>query len=1281
MILSKVMSEALGTFNPDTFEIQWKQADDRGRGDMIRSAYDLPLDHAALIALQAYRCSDPAIQSYARDLLTDILKRLGKESAHAAQTASALIASRIYDVIVLHQNSKNLTYLFTALTAFGEHGSFFAFKLLVGGVLQADEMLSMICSLPETQRLGIVDEYFRATPCVRLTYVSLFRDVLKGITHRDTMTLYYAELFDKKGNADPFLANIDPALRDPDQLLKKEIQSTTPDEVICGLKALAMISGEVPSEVLTDRLKGQDVRNIRLTIYHLIENGPLGQYPDLNELLWETLCRYSGSDLDEAICIFRAIAVGCGLPLFQLMDKIKTVCPKLMPGICDEINGESRLSFLLMQDIAVNRDKYVNAHPMVLRTIILHMVRKRPERIIRLLQNDAKEKNTSSPFVECLDRLLRKEAADIKAQFDLKKAFSKNVTYSRLNAQEKKHFLAVRHKTEPTDSFLNLQNRVMENLDLGQGHFIAATLYLNQSVVKGGNWSGIIMSNAWFKGSVFYKVDLSNARFEQVCFDNVLFRDINAQGAVFINCSFRNAKLFNCDFSHANLSGVSFNGAAISRTQFRETNLSFAAFANCHLFAVSFDTAFLEYSDFSYVRAVFVRFSGAADAYMKTNGIDYNARQHPISIKNLPKFSPRVLAEINLMFFCEFTHFGRTRFQSQNKLTLLAAFDVFKPARADLFQMVPLLIHMNIELKGSNPIDPDTPCGIAAFYPSTQALSVLTRYSKHQNIEIRRDETPAIEALYTMGSIGSLAQTPDSDIDYWVCINGRAFSHARLDQLKQKLRMLEILADDLFETSVTFFIVDIQKVQRNDFGGTSQESSGSAQACLLKEEFYRTMIHIAGKLPLWAVVPTDVSFNFYSLIFKRVSQFTASKRYIDLGDVHSVPVNEYYGAAIWQMFKWLKSPFKSVIKLAMFAIYAKSLGKEPLLCNTYKNEWMNAGIQMRFTRNDSYLAILDKLLGHCQAAGDRDAMDIFLTCFFLKMEMLDLRELDDTAFGLRKVLLESLLNRWGWSLEQVLKLGQYRSWPYTEIKALSATIEAYMFTKYDQVQAVFKDSCQGDIMISDTDRAQLTRKVDVAYKEKPYKIKKLFLIAENDAYFSDLNLTYHIDREQAVKWELFQRRQDKDRTLKMPVFEADRVEHICAWLIYNHLHHSDAELGVTPNSSNIGYNDVKNLYGAMNDFFSLGLGPESVFLDFTESSPTIFSAFVTINLDADQPRSRVEDYCVIYINTWGEMFCRPSVEGACFDHLALAKKDILAALDIQTFPVNTQFYFPRGKVS
>lgn len=213
-----------------------------------------------------------------------------------------------------------------------------------------------------------------------------------------------------------------------------------------------------------------------------------------------------------------------------------------------------------------------------------------------------------------------------------------------------------------------------------------------------------------------------------------------------------------------------------------------------------------------------------------------------------------------------------------------------------------------------------------------------------------------------------------------------------------------------------------------------------------------------------------------------------------------------------------------------------------------------------------------------------------------------------------------------------------------------------MLSKYDQVKQVFQDVSFKGVMISDKDRQQLTRKVDVVYKEKFYKIKKLFLIAENHDYFSNLNVKYHPRGELAGKWELFQKNQGGQKEEEAALFRAERIEHLCAWLIFNHLYHNKGPLNLIPNPTCISYNDIQQLYRTMYEFFSQDLNPASMFYDYTESLPTIVSVFVTINFEAEQPRSMVEDYCLVYLNSWGEMFCRPSVKGGALPIWALPKK-------------------------
>jgi hypothetical protein len=51
--------------------------------------------------------------------------------------------------------------------------------------------------------------------------------------------------------------------------------------------------------------------------------------------------------------------------------------------------------------------------------------------------------------------------------------------------------------------------------------------------------------------------------------------------------------------------------------------------------------------------------------------------------------------------------------------------------------------------------------------------------------------------------------------------------------------------------------MDLQDIRTNNFGSVSQEGSGTALKSILKEEFYRTMTLIEGRVPLWWIVPPD----------------------------------------------------------------------------------------------------------------------------------------------------------------------------------------------------------------------------------------------------------------------------------------------------------------------------------------------------------------------------------------------------------------------------------------
>ena len=247
------------------------------------------------------------------------------------------------------------------------------------------------------------------------------------------------------------------------------------------------------------------------------------------------------------------------------------------------------------------------------------------------------------------------------------------------------------------------------------------------------------------------------------------------------------------------------------RSSFGNTQLSCACFAHSQISGVSFATAHINLADFSGVKARFSRFPSYARSVIRAEGIDYNARHYQLSFNDFPPIDQTLVSEINMLIFCEFIHYGENKFLDQNKLSLLTAFDIFKPSQADFFQIVPLLIHENFNFLETGPIHSKTPCGIADFLPSNQAVNICESYIGKNKFKTRRSENPQIEGLFTMGSIGSIAQTFESDIDYWVCINEDLIESYALELLRIKLGLLEVMAWNKFKTRVTFFIVEDRK--------------------------------------------------------------------------------------------------------------------------------------------------------------------------------------------------------------------------------------------------------------------------------------------------------------------------------------------------------------------------------------------------------------------------------------------------------------------------------------
>ena len=162
----------------------------------------------------------------------------------------------------------------------------------------------------------------------------------------------------------------------------------------------------------------------------------------------------------------------------------------------------------------------------------------------------------------------------------------------------------------------------------------------------------------------------------------------------------------------------------------------------------------------------------------------------------------------------------------------------------------------------------------------------------------------SIDGIYTIGSVGSIGQSKKSDWDIWVCLPESLTEDKKL-QLTQKCQGIEHWAQQI-GAELHLFLVTQNQFKHGTQNQLDNESSGSAQHWLLLDEFYRSAIAIAGKPILWrALSPVPIE----------------TDNYIDFGDIPAPPAQEYFGAMLWQLYKGIDSPEKSLLKALLLSAY------------------------------------------------------------------------------------------------------------------------------------------------------------------------------------------------------------------------------------------------------------------------------------------------------------------------------------------------------------------------
>ena len=361
----------------------------------------------------------------------------------------------------------------------------------------------------------------------------------------------------------------------------------------------------------------------------------------------------------------------------------------------------------------------------------------------------------------------------------------------------------------------------------------------------------------------------------------------------------------------------------------------------------------------------------------------------------------------------------RGRFLSVNQGRLARAMEGLAPRQQALLNLLALFFHINHPLLPGY-VSACTPAGVSGYEPDATTLAAARHLIRDFSCSMGNScPLQPIHGLFLMGSLGTLAQTDQSDMDVWICL-APDLSDAAVSALRKKCRRLEAWATSQ-GCEAHFFLIDAQL--RNDEGDEPRQR-------LLLDEFYRTAIWLAGRTPLWWWVPVHEEARYAEFAGGLLDVHAVGRHEtIDLGHLAHIAPGEFLGAGLWQLFKGIESPYKSLLKLLLIEVYASEHPQVNCLSLDFKQSvYAN---QLDLDELDPYVVVYRRIERYLKGRAELQRLELVRRSLYLKVG----HKLSNGETGMQwqRRLLKRLTREWGWDEQHLAMLDNRSQWQAQQI--------------------------------------------------------------------------------------------------------------------------------------------------------------------------------------------------------------------------------------------------------
>ncbi|MGL4369967.1 MAG: class I adenylate cyclase, partial [Spirochaetota bacterium] len=499
-------------------------------------------------------------------------------------------------------------------------------------------------------------------------------------------------------------------------------------------------------------------------------------------------------------------------------------------------------------------------------------------------------------------------------------------------------------------------------------------------------------------------------------------------------------------------------------------------------------------------------------------------------------------------------------------------------------------------------------------------------------------ENPFVEMIAVMGSVGTIAYNKKSDFDYWVCINKNSVPEKEYFAFRRKVELIQKWAESEIHLPVHLFVNDIESIRQNIYDEDEDEAFGSAIGALLKDEFFRSSIIVAGKTPFWWAVPQFTRDEQYTEMLNSLSA-EESRNFVDIGNLFRISKEDFMGAALFQIIKSLGNPFKSILKLGVLEKYLDANDDEPLISQMVRINVQRGNITD--TVLDSYLMMFSEVYKYYEATiEDKNLLSILRQNLYLKIDpqLSKYTAIKDSRSIPYKV--EEMFRytqEWKWSPEMIRDLDNFDNWDFNKVMKFWDSVQKFMLLSYQKITVRFPTMNLKN-KISDSDFTLLSRKIKSHFSREADKIENFVSFKETPCesilYIEPVNQGI---RE--VEWRLFKRNSAETKTFSATTIKADsNLIKLLVWCSINGIYDPRfSRLTIQSGYTRINQNLALEMLNQLSSFFT----GDRIKI---RNSYILKPAFTLLNfviLNFNQTKADSIQQCIhVYHTSWGESYLK-----------------------------------------